>query len=321
MRNFDFIKHRKLFFCISAAILVIGLICNIFMGVELDINFKGGTLLKYSYEGTLTEEEVASFVKEKLPEADVELNENGESGLSTITITMTTDLDSKTQTNFQSVLAKKFPDNSVKEISTNSLQPSSGRMFFIKCLVAIALASVFLVIYVGLRFRKIGGLSAGIMALLALVHDIIIAYFVFVIFRIPLNDNFVAVVLTILGYSLNDTIVIYDRIRENRNIMDKRSTIAEVVNVSLNQSFSRTLNTSICTFIAIGTVAVIALFNSMSSIVSFALPMTVGVVAGFYSTTFLCTPLWVLWVEHSNRRKAERAKAARNAKASKKAKK
>ncbi len=324
MRNFDFIKHRKLFACISAAVILVGLLCNIFMGVELDINFKGGTLLKYSYEGALVDTEVSDFVKTKLPDATVELVENGESGLNTITITMTTDLDSKTQTNFKSVLAKEYPNNSIEEISTNSLQPSSGRMFFIKCLYAIALASVFLMIYVGLRFRKIGGLSAGVMALLALLHDILIAYFVFVIFRIPLNDNFVAVVLTILGYSLNGTIVVYDRIRENRTIMDKQASIEEVVNVSLNQSFTRSLNTSICTFIAIGTVAVIALINSLSSIISFALPMTVGVVAGFFSSTFLCSPLWVLWVKHTERRKAlqvKKAKAAPKAKAKKKNKK
>ena len=174
--------------------------------------------------------------------------------------------------------------------------------------MAIALASIFLVIYVGLRFRKIGGVSAGIMALLALLHDILIAYFIFVIFRIPLNDNFVAVVLTILGYSLNDTIVIYDRIRENRVKMDKKASIGEVVNVSLRQSFGRTLNTSICTFVAIGTVAIIALALSMDSIVSFALPMSFGVISGFYSSTFLCTPVWALWVEHSQRRKALKAK-------------
>ncbi len=308
MKNFDFIKHRKLFLCIAAGILLVGLLCNIFMGVELDIAFKGGTLLKYSYTGDINAESVTDFVQSKLPQASVVVSQNGEK---TITISLTDDLDSKTQTGFQSVLAQQFSTNAIKEISTNSLQPSNGRMFFIKCLAAIALASLFLVIYVGLRFRKIGGLSAGVMALLALLHDIVIAYFVFVVFRIPLNDNFVAVVLTILGYSLNGTIVVYDRVRENRTTMDKRSTIAEVVNVSLNQSFTRSLNTSICTFVAVGTVAVVALLTSMTSIISFALPMSVGVIAGFYSSTFLCAPLWVLWVEYAQRRKALKVKKSK----------
>ena len=87
-----------------------------------------------------------------------------------------------------------------------------GTKFFAKCLVAVALAAVLLVIYVALRFRKIGGMSAGVMAVIALVHDVLMVYFTFVIFRFPIDDNFIAVVLTILGYSLNDTIVIYDRV-------------------------------------------------------------------------------------------------------------
>lgn len=180
--------------------------------------------------------------------------------------------------------------------------------------MAIALAAIFLVIYVALRFRRIGGLSAGVMALLALFNDLLVAYFAFVIFRIPLDDNFVAVVLTILGYSLNDTIVIYDRIRENRRIMDKKTPIAEIVNVSLNQSFVRTLNTAICTFIAVATVAVLALATSMESIVSFAVPMMFGVISGFYTSVFLCSPLWVAWVEHKEKKETARKNAGKTAK-------
>ncbi len=302
LKNFDFVGKRKLFLILSISLLVIGFACNLIMGVELDIDFKGGTLLKYSYEKTLDHGQAETFIQEKFPNADVDISESGESGLKTIVVSLADEVEVETQTKFIDDLKKKFPDNNIKEIETNSLQPSYGRSFFLKCCVAIALASVFLVIYVGLRFRKIGGFSAGVMALLALLHDILIAYFVFVVFRIPLNDNFVAVVLTILGYSLNDTIVIYDRIRENRAKADKKVPIGEIVNMSLSQSFGRTLNTAICTFIAIGTVAVIALIFSMDSIVSFAVPMTFGVVSGFYSSIFLCPPLWALWVEYSEKR-------------------
>ena len=303
MKTIDFIKHRKIFALISAAILLLGLIVNLIFGVELDIAFKGGTLLKYSFEGTLNESAVTEFVVSKLPNAEVELTEDGENGFNVISISLNDDLDSKTQTTFKDTLSKQYPDNKIAELSTNSLQPSNGRSFFLKCLAAIALASLFLVIYVGLRFRNIGGVSAGVMALLALLHDILFAYFAFVIFRIPLNDNFVAVVLTILGYSLNDTLVIYDRIRENRKKMDKKTSISDVVNLSLNQSLTRNIFTSVCVMIAIGTVAVVALITSMDSIVSFALPMTIGVVAGFYSSTFLCVPLWGKWVERKQAKK------------------
>ncbi len=308
LKNFDFIAKRRVFLFISIALLAIGLICNLVMGVELDIDFKGGTLLKYSYENALDADAVKEFIQVELDGAEIDVTENGESGLKTIVVSLPDEIDVETQTTFVETLQKKFANNNIKEIETNSLQPSYGRTFFAKCWMAIALASLFLVIYVGWRFRKIGGFSAGVMALLALLHDILIAYFVFVIFRIPLNDNFVAVVLTILGYSLNDTIVIYDRIRENRVKMEKKASIGEVVNVSLRQSFGRTVNTSICTFVAIGTVAVIAAIFSMDAIISFALPMSFGVISGFYSSTFLCTPMWALWVEHSARRKAAKAK-------------
>ncbi len=297
MKNFDFIKNRKICLIISLAILTVGLIFNLIFGVELDIAFKGGTLLKYSYDGTVDESAVSEFIVSKIPGAVVDITEDGENGFNVITVSLTDELDSKTQTTFKDTLSKQFPDSKIAELSTNSLQPSNGRAFFIKCLVAIALASIFLVIYVGFRFRRIGGFSAGVMALLALLHDILIAYFTFVVFRIPLNDNFVAVVLTILGYSLNDTIVIYDRIRENRRKMDKKSTISDVVNLSLHQSLTRNIITSVCVFIAIATVTVIALITSMEAIISFALPMTVGVVAGFYSSTYLCTPMWAWWIE------------------------
>ncbi len=308
LKNFNFIANRKWFLWVSIGLLLIGLICNIVMGVELDIDFKGGTLFKYSYEGVLDSKAAEDFIHTKFAEAEVDVDENGESGLKTIVVSLAREVDVETQTTFIDSLKKQFPSNNIKEIETNSLQPSYGKTFFLKCCVAIALASLFLVIYVGLRFRRIGGFSAGIMALIALLHDILIAYFVFVVFRIPLNDNFVAVVLTILGYSLNDTIVIYDRIRENRAKMDKKTGIDEIVNVSLHQSFGRTLNTTICTFIAIATVAVIALIFSMDAIVSFALPMTFGVVAGFFSSTFLCTPMWALWVKQSEKRKTAKSK-------------
>ena len=296
MRSIDFIKNRKLFLLISVAFLALGLILNIIMGTELDIQFKGGTLLRYSYTGTLDEQSVIDFVQTKIPQATIDF-ENDE-----ITITSTENIESDVQTTFKDQLAKQYPGNSFAELSTTSPQPAYGHSFFIKCLVAIALASLFLVIYVGIRFRRIGGVSAAVMALLALLHDILMAYFTFVVFGIPLNDNFFAVVLTILGYSLNDTIVIYDRIRENRRKLDKKTSIGDIVNLSLNQSLSRNVITTFCVFIAIATVAVVAFIASIDSILSFALPMTVGVVAGFYSSTFVSVPMWALWVEYSEKR-------------------
>lgn len=297
MKNFDFIGKRKLFSIISIAILLIGLIFNIIFGTTMDISFTGGTELQYSYTGTLSADEVKSLISDELPEAIVEVGEGS------LLISQSDAVDMDTQAAVEDLLIKEYPDHKITPEDNRSLQASYGRTFFIKCMVAVALASLLVVLFVGFRFRHIGGTSAAVMALAALLHDILIAYFTFVIFRIPLNDNFVAVVLTILGYSLNDAIVIYDRIRENRRKMDKKLPITEITNLSLAQSFTRTLNTSLCTLIAIGTVAVVAMIAGLESITSFALPMSVGVIAGFYSTTFLCTPLWAVWMEKSEARK------------------
>lgn len=315
-KQFDFVGRNKLFIGISLGIIIVGILCNIFLGIELDISFKGGTLLKYSFSGELSEDSADAFVTEHLgKKVDTQVVHNDLSGLNTLTISLTEEMTLETRTALDKALAAQYPDNAVTSISASSLAPSMGRSFFIKCLVAIALASVFLVLYVALRFRKIGGLSAGVMALLALLNDLLVAYFAFVIFRIPLNDNFVAVLLSILGYSLNDTIVIYDRIRENQRLMDSKTPIREIVNVSLNQSFGRTFNTSLCTFTAIATVAVMALAFGMDSIVSFAVPMMFGVLSGFYTSTFLCSPVWVLWKEHKEKKLAVKKAAGKLKKA------
>jgi len=189
----------------------------------------------------------------------------------------------------------KQTNNGVILITSNSVKPTVGRGFFIKCLFAMVLGGLFLTLYIGIRFRKIGGLSAGLFATFALIHDILIAYMAYVIFRIPLDDNFIAVVLTILGYSINGTIVIYDRIRENEQKFGSSFTINEIVNRSVNETFTRNVFTSLSTLVAVVAIAVVAWFNGLTSIISFAFPMAVGILSGFYSSVLLSSPMWAWW--------------------------
>ncbi len=300
--NIDFISKRRLFLIISACIMVVGLAVSLIFGVEMDVTFKGGTMLKYSYTGDMDASAVASFFTEQIGEtATAEISESGDVQL--INIYSTAVIESDKQIEIEKAFVEKYPDNEIELVNANSLSARVGSLFFVKCLVATVLACLFLVLFIALRFRKIGGWTAGLASVAALVHDLLIVYFTFVIFRIPLNDNFVAVMLTILGYSLNDTIVIYDRIRENRSIMGAKANINDVVNLSLNQSFRRTMNTSITTGIVVVTLVVVALAWNLESIISFALPMLFGIVSGFYSSTFLCSPLWAAW---TNRRLAKK---------------
>ena len=301
-----FYENRKIFFMLSLAVILIGVLFNVIFGTQLDIQFTGGAVIKYSYQGELNPDEFASFVSQQTGESAVsaQINQNvknagGVSDLNNVTVSFggMKALDLEKQKSLMEAIETQYPSQSFELISSSSVNPSMGRTFFIKCLVAVAIAAILLIIYIAIRFRKIGGASAGVMAIVALIHDVAIVYFVFIIFRIPLNDSFIAVVLTILGYSVNDTIVVYDRIRENNRILKAKETLPSILDKSLNQVFSRSVYTSITTFVAITTVYVVGILYNLPSITTFALPMMVGIIVGCYSSLCIAGPLFVMWQE------------------------
>lgn len=159
-----------------------------------------------------------------------------------------------------------------------------------------------MIIYIAIRFKRISGWSAGVTAVIALLHDVAMVYATFVIFRMPLDDNFIAVALTILGYSINDTIVVYDRVRENKRIYGKSLNTAELMNKSLNQSLSRSIHTSVTTIMAMTIVLIISIIFGIESIFTFAFPMIIGMISGVYSTLCISSSLWVDWQNHKEKR-------------------
>lgn len=304
--NIDFIKNKKYYFGISLGVILIGIIFNFIFGTELDIQFTGGAIAKYSYINEVEEtqlKEVIQNATDEIVAIQISKDMTSDNGGNVVSIEFSnnSEISLDQQKELTSQLTESFPDNEFEQLEISSVDSTMGRTFFLKCMTAIGIASVLMVLYVAFRFRKISGLSAGVMALVALVHDVIMVYFSFIIFKMPLDDNFIAVVLMILGYSLNDTIVIYDRIRENKKIMDKKTPLRDLVNHSINQTLKRTLNTSISTLIAILTVLVIALIFNLSSVVSFALPMSIGIISGCYSSICIASPLWVMWKEHHDK--------------------
>jgi preprotein translocase SecF subunit len=148
------------------------------------------------------------------------------------------------------------------------------------------------------------------MALLSLFHDLLVVFFAFVIFQIPIGDSFIAVALTILGYSINDTIVIYDRIREN-TLANKFGTVEELVNTSISQSFTRSLNTNLAVFFSVFMICVFAAGNGLDSVRSFALPMAIGTISGCYSTVCIAGPAWTMWQKHKQKSAAKQLRAER----------
>jgi len=147
------------------------------------------------------------------------------------------------------------------------------------------------------------------MAIVALVHDAFVVTAAFVVFSIPLNDSFIAAILTIIGFSINDTIVIYDRIRENERLLGPKVPIDQLVDRSITQSMSRSINTNIAVLACMVIVYVFAQIYNIESIRRFALPMMFGVVSGCYSTICIAGPLWVMWKKRSNNDRLVAARA------------
>lgn len=294
--NIDFIGKRKLFFTISIVLVAFSILSTFIFGVDLDIQFKGGTIITYVYDGELNCDNFTNDAKEILGGAGVQYTtgvdfSSGKSNIQ-LSLTSTSGLSSDKQFELTNSLTEKYVENNIELVESSDVSPSSGREFFLKCIVAVILSSVVLVIYIAIRFKKIGGWLAGICAIIALLHDCIIVYGTFIVCGMPINANFMAVVLTILGYSINNTIVIYDRIRENSKLYGKKMTREENVNMSINQSITRSLNTSITTVVAMLAVTIVAAVYGVTSIISFSLPVMVGMIAGTYSSVCLVAVLW-----------------------------
>ncbi|MBQ3417836.1 MAG: protein translocase subunit SecF [Ruminococcus sp.] len=303
-KTLNFIGKSKIFFGISLAIILIGIVCNLIFGVTLDIQFKGGSIITYGFAGEIDDSQLKDVIQNATPDNQVTftisqdiLSNTAENDAYTIAIQFSgeTAITTDTQQAITDALTENFPDNGFEYQETTSVEASMGLKFLFKCLTAVAIASILMVVYVTIRFRRIGGLSAGVMALVALFHDVAMIYFMYVIFRMPIDSNFIAVVLMILGYSLNDTIVIYDRVREERRIAGPKADLAEVFNKSASTVMPRTIATSVTTLVAIGTVYVVATVFGLDSVQGFALPMMIGVVSGCYSSLCIAGPLWVFW--------------------------
>lgn len=315
--NFDYVGNIKKYLIGSIAIMLIGFIAFAIFGVNMDINFKGGSRFTYTYKGEIDTDDIKEIADKTLDKStSVSLSSSaGEAGSNKIVISAADIVeadklnDDKSEKGaheiLEEALQKEFKKNDIKFAESNIVEKTIAKGFYVKSLVAVALAAILVVIYIGFRFRKIGGFSAALFSFVALVHDVLFAFFICVFFRFEIDMNFVAVVMTLFGYSLNDTIVIYDRIRENRR-KDRQGDLATVVNLSINQTLARTILTSVTTFASVVIVAVVAEFYGLTTLRSFAIPMAAGLLSGAYSSVCLCGPLWVKWQQKKADKKAKK---------------
>ncbi len=292
----DFCGKTKLFFIMVIALVVIS-IASTFTGVDIALEFKGGTIITYSYEGDVSETDVEAKL-----EALVGSGVNAQSGesLSGSTKTMTVSFSSnegltvERQAEVTGTLQQMYPEANIEVIDSNDVDARSGSEFFVKCIVAAVFAAVVLILFIAFRFRLISGWSSGVCAIAGLIVTLIITYGGVVLCGFEINSNFMAVILTLLGYSVNDTIVIYDRIRENQEKCNGMK-IEELVNISNSQSLRRTIRTSVTTVSSMIVIAIVAGIMGVSSIMSFAIPMAIGIVAGTFNSICFVPTLWVMW--------------------------
>lgn len=295
-KTIHFYEKRKIPLFISAGIIVGGILVCVIKGVSLDTSFVGGAMLKYSYTGevnTTKSEEVASKVLNRPANIQITTDLLTNEKKMVVTLAGNQGLSPEDQAKLYDALIELNPNVGLELSESYIVEPYIGEQALINSIKAIVLASIFIVVYVAFRFKSISGISAGVMALVALIHDNLVVFFVFAIFGIPINDAFVAVTLTIIGYSINDTIVIYDRLRENRK--GEYLSLKDLLNTSITQTMGRSINTTVTTASCVLLVLIFSYLYGIQSIVVFALPMFFGLISGCYSTICIAGSLWVSW--------------------------
>jgi len=307
----DVMGKRNYCFVLSGLILIACIIGLFINGVQLDIQFQGGTIMQIEMpDDTFSTEKAAEIVKNAInKKATVQKSKtyNAEAGetnlnLMVLNIASQNTLKEDERALVLDAMKKEFNVKENAQVTVKSVEPFIGDEIKKQSLYAVFWASILIVLYVWYRFRVMHGLSAGVFAVLALLHDVMVMFAVYVLFKVPINDSFIAAVLTIIGYSINDTVIIYDRIRENTRLL-RKVPIRQLVNTSVVQTLSRSINTSITTIISILTLFIFASVYNIQSVVEFALPMTVGIISGVYSTIFIASPLYMLWQERGLRKK------------------
>lgn len=279
-------QNYKIWFSISLAVMALGLIMAITSGINLGIDFTGGTVMQFNIGQDFTVEEIKELISEY--ELDADVLHAGKDKKEVIIKTKKSLSNQKRIEIFDKFKEKYNLDDSKENSDFRGAEqfgPSMGAEIRNKALISILLASAGMLLYITYRFQFRFGASA----IVALIHDTLIVLSIYSIFRIPVNSPFIAAVLTIVGYSINDTIVVFDRLRENLKYMKKESYF-DIADTSIKQTLTRSINTSITTLLVIGSLFVLG----VDSIKEFALPLLAGVITGTYSSIFIASPVWAL---------------------------
>ncbi|MDO5038802.1 protein translocase subunit SecF [Clostridium sp.] len=284
------IEHAKIWITLSLIFIVVGLGFMFTRGLNFGIDFKGGTQVVFDFGKEFDKQKADEIVKKYDKDAITNTVNSTQYEIKS------PNLPSKEVNEIYDQFKKDFKIGDKALVSQNEIGASVGKELTDKAIIAIGIAFVCMLIYIAIRFE----IRFGIAALVALIHDILVTLSFYAIFNITVNSPFIAAILTVVGYSINDTIVIFDRIRENSKIM-RRSSPTEIADKSLTQTMSRSINTTITTLITI-----VAVNIFVPTVREFSLPLIIGIATGAYSSIFIASPLWVALQKRRNNNKKQK---------------
>ena len=300
------VTKNKIWLLLLPIVLIVAGVVGFFVngGFKEDIDFAGGTSMQIDIGKTLSGAERDELAKTYMTAAGLELKpivQTTGSEFDQVVVKSTT-LTEEQKTAAFTAVKDQFGLADDAMLSASSQSASYGNEMKFNTLLFSIIAALLMLIYISIRFEW----RSGIMAIVALTINVLVMLSVYALFGIPLSTTFIAAILTVLGYSINDTIVIFDRIRENTKFAKKESA-TEVTEKSIWQTMARSINTSLTTLITL----VILYFMGATALKDFALPIIIGVLCGTYTSIFVASPWWAAWKDTNHKEQVSKKKAAR----------
>jgi preprotein translocase subunit SecF len=287
-RKLKIIENTKIWFALSGTIIAIGIIAFIIHGgLNQGIDFKGGTMIEIKIGKTFNVDDVRKIAAKY--DKDMQVQKIADDSVSLRSSSLTYDNQAKLQNDIISNY-KLVAKEAVKDSQT--IGPIVGNELKQSAMVSGFLSILAILIFVTIRFE----FKSGVSAVLALVHDLLVTLSVYAVIQIPINSSFIAAILTILVYSMSDTIVVFDRIRENKKF-GKSKDYADLVNTSITQTIARSINTVLTVLITITSLYIFG----VQAVRDFALPLIIGIISGCYSSIFIASPIWVIWMKREKK--------------------
>lgn len=288
------VENRKKFFAASLIVIIIGFAAMIFNAqagrgaFQYDVEFTGGTSFDLDLGQDYEQEDLQKIITDVTGQDSPQIQQVIDTNEVTVKIQS---IDSATRETLTNAILEAYPNAVMGEV--NDVSGTVSHEMQTAAIKATLIAAVAMLLYISLRFHDF---RAGGSAIIALLHDVLIVLTAYAVFRIPVNNTFIVVLLTILGYSINATIVIFDRIRENKSAFHANQT-AEKINKSISQTLARSINTSLTTFFTVGAIYVLG----VPALKEFALPMMIGILAGAYSSVCISGSIWYVLLPKSEK--------------------